>query len=94
MDSLTWGGSHRLGSTEVTGRPRAPFSFPGKRRVVTWRQDQEQGGGCVGEGRGSSAPDEGQDRQQSSGLVLYFQRSDIQVLPQADLQPLKIPMDI
>lgn len=47
----------------------------------------------MGEGRGSSAPDEGQDCQQSSGLVLYSQRSDIQVLPQADLLPLKIPMD-
>ena len=94
MDSLTWGGSHRLGSSEVKGRPRTPFSFPRKRRVVTWRQDQELGGGCVGEGRGYSAPDEGQDRQKSSELVLYSQRSDIQVLPQADLRPLKIPMDI
>lgn len=41
MDSLTWGGSHRLGSPEVTGRLRVPFTFPGKRRVATWRQDQE-----------------------------------------------------
>ena len=81
MDSLTWGGSCRLDSSEVTGRLRAPFTFPGKGRVGKWRQDQEWEVGVWVEAEALLSQMRGRT---ISGLFLYSQRSDIQALPQAD----------